>query len=180
MKKQNSVETKILRGLGLLIALSMSISAHAQVFDWNVDSNGNWSVAGNWTPGGGPPNAIDDTANFGTVITANRNVSVNINVTVGQMDFFHDTGNTEYNIVGSNTITFDVSSGNASLTVDMQDRSRITAPIVLNDDLDFFNANTQNFRIQGSVSGTGGITVQGGRLTFQNNNVSSYTGDTVV
>ncbi len=180
MKKLNSVETKILRGLGLLIALSMSISAHAQVFDWNVDSNGNWSVAGNWTPGGGPPNAIDDTANFGTVITANRNVSVNINVTVGQMDFFHDTGNTEYNIVGSNTITFDVSSGNASLTVDMQDRSRITAPIVLNDDLDFFNANTQNFRIQGSVSGTGGITVQGGRLTFQNNNVSSYTGDTVV
>ncbi len=180
MKKQNSVEKKILRGLGLLIALSMSISAHAQVFDWNVNGNGNWSVAGNWTPGGGPPNAIDDTANFGTVITGNRNITVDINVTVGQMDFFHNTGNREYNIIGGNTVTFDVSGGNASLTVDMQDRSRILAPIVLNDDLDFFNANNQNFRIQGSVSGTGALTQQGGRLTFTGGSTNSYTGGTVV
>ena len=158
----------------------LSPMLQAQVFDWNVNSNGNWSTAGNWTPGGGPPNAVDDTANFGTVISNNRNVTVDINVTVGQMDFFHDTGKREYNIVGTNTITFDVSSGNASLTVDMQDRSRISAPIVLNDDLDFFNANTQNFRIQGNVSGTGGITQQGGRLTFQSGGVNSYTGDTVV
>ena len=152
----------------------------AQVFDWNLNGNGNWSTAGNWTPGGGPPNAIDDTANFGTVITGNRNVTVDINVTVGQMDFFHNTGNREYNIIGANTITFDVGSGNATLTVDMQDRSRIAAPIVLNDDLDFFNANTQNFRLQGNISGSGGITHQGGRLTFQSGGVSSYTGDTIV
>jgi len=105
---------------------------------------------------------------------------VNINVTVGQMDFFHGTGNREYNIKGGSNITFDVSSGNASLTVDMQDKSRILAPIVLNDDLDYLNSNNQNFRIQGNISGTGGITVQGGRLTFENGNVSSYTGDTVV
>ena len=137
-------------------------------------------LPGNWTPGGGPPNAIDDTANFGTVITGNRNVTVDINVTVGQMDFFHNTGNREYNIIGANTITFDVGSGNATLTVDMQDRSRIAAPIVLNDDLDFFNANTQNFRLQGNISGSGGITHQGGRLTFQSGGVSSYTGDTIV
>ena len=90
-----------------------SSTLDAQIFDWNLNGNGNWSVAGNWTPGGGPPNAIDDTANFGTVITANRNVTVDINVTVGQMDFFHDTANREYNIIGTNTITFDVSSGNA-------------------------------------------------------------------
>ena len=62
----------------------------------------------------------------------------------------------------------------------MQDRSRISAPIVLNDDLDFFNANTQNFRIQGIVSGTGGIIQQGGRLTFQGGAVNTYSGDTVV
>jgi autotransporter-associated beta strand protein len=96
------------------------------------------------------------------------------------MDFFHGTGNREYNIKGGSNITFDVSSGNASLTVDMQDKSRILAPIVLNDDLDYLNSNNQNFRIQGNISGTGGITVQGGRLTFENGNVSSYTGDTVV
>ena len=180
MKKIKKVEVKILRVLGLLVALSMSVSAQAQVFDWNVNGNGNWSTAGNWTPGGGPPNAVDDTANFGTVISNNRNVTVDINVTVGQMDFFHDTGKREYNIIGTNTITFDVSSGNASLTVDMQDKSRIVAPIILNDDLDFSNANTQNFSIQGNVSGTGGITHQGGRLTFSNGGVNSYTGDTVV
>ena len=127
-----------------------------------------------------PPNTVDDTANFGTVISNNRTITVDINVTIGQMDFFHDTGNREYNIVGTNTITFDVSSGNASLTVDMQDRSRISAPIVLNDDLDFFNANTQNFRIQGNVSGTGGITQQGGRQPSKAVESIAITGDTVV
>ena len=54
-----------------------------------------------------------------------------MNVTVGQMDFFHDTANREYNIVGANTITFDASAGNATLTVNMQDKSRIAAAVVL-------------------------------------------------
>ena len=167
----------------MMFVLSGCLSSilQAQVFDWNLNGNGNWSVAGNWTPGGGPPNAIGDTANFGTVSTGNnRNVTVDINVLVGQMDFFHDTNNKEYNIIGTNTITFDVSSGNASLTVDMQDKSRILAPIVLNDDLDYFNANTQNFRIQGNISGTGGIIHQGGQLTYENGGTNTYSGDTVV
>jgi len=44
MKKIKTVEVKILRTLGLLVALSMGLSAQAQVFDWNVNGNGNWSV----------------------------------------------------------------------------------------------------------------------------------------
>ncbi len=183
MSLKNKVKIRNSHRLGLLLVLSFYLSStlEAQVFDWNLNGNGNWSVAGNWTPGGGPPNAIGDTANFGTVSTGNnRNVTVDINVVVGQMDFFHDTNNKEYNIIGTNTITFDVSSGNASLTVDMQDKSRILAPIALNDDLDYFNANTQNFRIQGNISGTGGITHQGGQLTFENGGTNTYSGDTVV
>ena len=181
MSLKNKVKIRNSHRLGLLLVLSFYLSStlEAQVFDWNLNGNGNWSVAGNWTPGGGPPNAIGDTANFGTVSTGNnRNVTVDINVVVGQMDFFHDTNNKEYNIIGTNT--FDVSSGNASLTVDMQDKSRILAPIALNDDLDYFNANTQNFRIQGNISGTGGITHQGGQLTFENGGTNTYSGDTVV
>jgi hypothetical protein len=37
MKKIKTVEVKILRTLGLLVALSMGLSAQAQVFDWNVN-----------------------------------------------------------------------------------------------------------------------------------------------
>ena len=170
----------ILRTAAFTALVSVSASLYGQ-FTWNLNGNGDWGTAVNWTPvAGAPPNAVGDTANFGTFITANRTITVNLNVTVGQMDFFHSTANREYNIVGANTITFDASSGNATLTVNMQDRSRIAAPVVLIDDLDFTNANTQNFRFQGNISGSGGITHKGGRLTFQGAGTSSFSGDTIV
>ena len=170
----------ILRTAAFTALVSVSASLYGQ-FTWDLDGNGTWSVAGNWTPVvGAPPNAVGDTANFGTVITANRTITVNINVTVGQMNFLHPTPNREYNIVGANTITFDASVGNATLTVNMQDRSRIAAPVVLTDDLDITNFNSNNFRFQGNISGGGGINLKGGRLTFQSGGTSSYTGDTII
>ena len=171
----------ILRTATVTALVSASASLYGQVFTWNLVGDGTWGPAGNWTPAGGPPNAQGDTANFGTIITGNRTITVNLNVTVGQMDFFHDTANREYNIVGANTITFDALAGNATLTVNMQDKSRIDAPVVLTDDLDFTNANTQDFRLQGNISGVGkGINLKGGRLTFEGGGTSSYTGDTIV
>jgi hypothetical protein len=71
---------------------------------WNVDMDGNWSAAANWT--NGVPNGIGVRAVFGSIITQARSVSVNTANTVGRIDF--NSANA-YTISGPSTLTFDVS-----------------------------------------------------------------------
>ncbi|MEX2140107.1 MAG: PEP-CTERM sorting domain-containing protein [Pirellulales bacterium] len=52
---------------------------------WNVDLNGNWSLASNWT--GGEPNAVGVSANFLGAITAARTITVDGPKTVGSLTF---------------------------------------------------------------------------------------------
>jgi autotransporter-associated beta strand protein len=52
---------------------------------WNVDANGNWSLASNWT--GGEPNADGAAANFLGAITAARTITVDGQKTVGSLTF---------------------------------------------------------------------------------------------
>lgn len=52
---------------------------------WNVDANGNWSLASNWT--GGEPNAVGAAANFLGAITAARTITVDGPKTVGSLTF---------------------------------------------------------------------------------------------
>ncbi len=73
---------------------------------WKVDSDGSWSSAANWT--NVVPNAAAAQAIFGNVITAPRIVTVDVPVTVGQIDF--DNVNS-YTIEGSNAVTLDVAAG---------------------------------------------------------------------
>jgi hypothetical protein len=97
---------------------------------WIRDANGTWGTRSNWT--GALPNGIDATANFGTVITGLRAVTVASPVTVGTISF--DNAGASYLINGTGTITMDVSSGAAGLNV-LSGNHVIAAPIALNDDL---------------------------------------------
>jgi hypothetical protein len=95
---------------------------------WNRDFNGNWSTAGNWSPG--VPNVAGAHADFGEVITTARTVTVDVPVTVGRIAF--DNANA-YTLTGSNAITLDSQSGPARIDV-LSGSHAISAPVALADD----------------------------------------------
>src|SRR5439155_9500152 len=95
---------------------------------WNVDGDGNWSLASNWTPSA--PNAAGAIANFGAIIQAPRTVAVDSPQTTGQINF--DNVN-KYTIAGTSTLTLDNSSGGVGITVASGSHD-ITAPLVLAKD----------------------------------------------
>jgi hypothetical protein len=94
---------------------------------WNIDANGDWTGINNWATA--VPNAAGVEAAFGGVITAPRTVTVNSTITVGGL--FFDSAQA-YTIAGSNTLTLDVSSGNAQINV-ANGNHTISAPITLAD-----------------------------------------------
>jgi glucose/arabinose dehydrogenase len=96
---------------------------------WNVDSNGNWSLATNWT-GGTAPNGAGQAATFGSAITANRTVTLDAAQTVGAMTF--DNATAAYTIAGSNVITLDAAIGEARINVTSGSHT-ISAPVSLAD-----------------------------------------------
>ena len=79
---------------------------------WNVNSNGNWSSAANWTIG--VPNSADAVAVFGAIITAPRTVTVDVPITVGRIGFENANA---YRIAGTNTVTLNATSGDAVINV---------------------------------------------------------------
>lgn len=73
---------------------------------WNVDSNGNWTTAGNWSLGSAPdaPGALANFGGGGVTITAPRTVTLNANQTVGTLAF---NSAQSYTVSGANTLTLD-------------------------------------------------------------------------
>jgi hypothetical protein len=78
---------------------------------WNVDANGNWSQATNWT--GSVPNAASAEAAFAGIITQPRTVTVDIPITVGDIEF--DSANA-YTIAGPGSLQLN-GGGQASIQV---------------------------------------------------------------
>ena len=140
---------------------------------WNLNANGNWGTAANWTPAS-VPNGIGASASLLNVITAPRTVSLNVPVTLGNLTF---GGNFAYTIGGTNTLTLDVAAGNAALNVGGTAAHTISRPIVLNDTLVINQNSTGTLTLSGARSGTGGLIKNGtGQVTL--NGVGSFTGQT--
>lgn len=137
--------------------------------EWNVDADGNWSAGSNWL--NGVPNAVGATANFASVISSPRTVTLDGARTVGTINF--NNANT-YTLAGS-ALTLDASSGNASIEVINGDHA-ISAPIGLSDALDLTLATAgDSLDLSGLISGAGGIAKSSpGDLNLGGNN--SFTG----
>jgi len=176
----------------------------ARAGTWNLNGNGNWTPAGNWS--GGAPNGVGDAAIFGTVITAPRTVTLNSGRTVGSVVFDSAHSYTVGN--STNTLTLDVSSGSVTITVNSGSGSAthtISSPLSLNDalivtnnatgllnfDLSSGNAlsgTNRNLTFAGGgditvadpiATGTGTLTKNGsGKLTLSG--VNTFTGKTVI
>jgi hypothetical protein len=132
---------------------------------WNVDSNGSWSSSANWL--GGVPNATGATANFGTIITAARTVSIDAPATVGSINFSSPIA---YAIDGSATLTLSVASGNASIHTAAGSHS-IAAPVTLASDLNVTTDTATSLALTGSLAATGKTIAKAGTGTLQMQNI---------
>ncbi len=96
---------------------------------WNVDSDGNWSVGGNWSSGSAP-NAVGAVVNFLDAISMPRTVTLDEPVTVGMMKFDNANQYTLLSSAASNSITLS-NSGLNSVIESLQGSHVINAPLVL-------------------------------------------------
>ncbi len=188
------------RSLWRLLAISFlavgvaAPQADAQTFTWTGNSNNNWKAAANWSPAGGPPNAIDAVAqwNVGTTgITTNVNTPVTVgSILVNQPD--NGAANLAIKLSSNNVLTFQSSVGNATFinhlapgaTIDGTSTVSLTAPIQLNSPLDvtsgFDLASNTAVTFSGGITGNQTITLGGGgnlQLTAVGN---TFTGQIVV
>jgi hypothetical protein len=95
---------------------------------WGIDADAPWSQGTNWN-NGIVRHTADAQAVFGAAITQPRTVNLDLPVTVGRIDFANING---YTVVGSNSITLDVSGGIAEINVTRGSHT-ISAPVILAD-----------------------------------------------
>jgi hypothetical protein len=149
-------------GVDMIRAVPNLIPAAA----WNVDMDGNWTQASNWTEG--VPNSAGADAVLGGVITAPRTVTVNAPVTVGSLDF--DNTNA-YTIAGTNALAFDETNGEAAIEV-IRGSHTISAPVTLADDTLFtVTPAASNLTMSGGVIGASADLTKAGAGTLTMNNV---------
>lgn len=151
--------------------------------NWITNADGDWGVAGNWSPAT-VPNAADEVANIGTaVLTASRVISLTtVAPTVGTINLvsLNAFGYT-VSSPGTNSVTFKVTSGNASLTSPVTNTAAhtISAPIVLTSDLHITQDSAAMVTISGIMSGGGTVTVNGtSTIIFSGQN--TFTGGLTV
>jgi len=157
-----------------IAAIGWTVPAPAQT--WNLNANGAWGTAANWLPAT-VPNAVGAAATLGTIITAPRNVTIGIPITVGSLDF---AGAFAYTVTGTNTLTFDVAAGNATIGVTGTAAHVILRPIVLNDTLVVNQGSTGTLRLAGARSGAGGLVKNGTGTLLLNTAASTYAGATQI
>jgi hypothetical protein len=118
--------------LGSRLSTFVRLDAQADVSflpaTWNIDADGGWSAAGNWT--GGLPNAAGLSAVLGGVITQPRTVTVDVPTTVSRISFDNTHA---YTLAGASTLTLDSTAGPAEINVTRGSHS-IGAPVNLADD----------------------------------------------
>lgn len=168
-----------------LFASGLAISANAQVVSWTGTVSGNWSDL-TWSTGV-PPDGQGVAVAINNAIAAPITVDLgNTSRTVGSLVIGNST---QAFTVGSGTgaLIFDVSNGNASLTMNASGagtNNSITAPITLTSSLDVFSSPASSTRIMalsGKISGAGALTIKATTGKVQlNNSANDFTGGVIL
>ncbi len=133
--------------------LQVTIAGGANIGTWGVDSDGNWSVAGNWTATTGtmPPRNPGDVATLG-VGSALRTVTLDANETIGGLSFTNPNSFVIAN--AGNTLTLDNSGGGVQVNVTDGTANDIRAPVSLNDKATVSVTSGKSLKVSGTISGT--------------------------
>ncbi|MFZ2282104.1 MAG: autotransporter-associated beta strand repeat-containing protein [Prosthecobacter sp.] len=186
----------------LVLSLLGRVNAqtHSSIGNWTLNNNGNWSLTTNWgnlDGGTDYPSGQDAFANFSTInISANRTITLDVPVTLGDLSIGDSSGGQSYTIQ-SGTLTFNSSGGISTITkTDGGGNDTISSAIVLNNELDITNfdiSNGQGLLLTGVISGgtAGQVTIKfsdvsapgaDGSLNYLylNNGSNSFAGQLVV
>jgi len=164
-------------GFGALLSLvavlvgAWAAGANAQT-TWQQTATGttyNWNTNGNWSPATFP-NAQGATVLWSDTLGA-QTVRLQQGITVGSLTF-GDSGGTNGAVTiatgtGTNTLTFDVAAGNATL-VSQGSANTISTLLSLADSIDV--TTTSNLTLSGVISGAGSINKSGAGTLFLNGN----------
>jgi fibronectin-binding autotransporter adhesin len=145
---------------------------------WNVDANGNWSTAADWTGNPVIPRLPGDTALFG-VGSAYRTVTLDTNVSVASLNFTNP--NSFFIANAGRTLTMTNTSGNLAINVSGGTSNLISAPIILNGAVGVSGTVGSGLIVSGNMSGPGGLNMGGdgtAMLTLSGSN--TYSGATTV
>lgn len=144
----------------LMMAEAGAQTAHSTTGNWTLNNNGNWSTTANWgglDSGSDYPSGQDAFANFSTInISANRTITLDVPVTLGDLSIGDTSGGQSYTIQGG-TMTFDSSGGVSTIVkTDGGGNDTISSALVLNNELDisiFDISNNQGITFSGIISG---------------------------
>ena len=168
------------------LALFVCSAAYASNGSWNVDANGNWSNAANWSPATVPGTAAGDVVSLTNNITAARTITLDgTSRTVGALTIGDPVSSPSFfnytlDASGGAGLTFNNSGSDATLTQtnNTSTSDTISAPLTLTDNL--FVTNRATLTLSGGISGSGkGVTKTGsGTLVLSGSN--TYSGATTV
>jgi hypothetical protein len=109
---------------------------------WNVDSDGTWSNSSNWQ--NGVPNSAGTVANFGSVATSARTVTVDSNQNVGVLLFSSPTSYTIASSGGAINFTSGAARGGINVGAGAQE---ISAPLTQTGSIDIAVANGASLKL---------------------------------
>ena len=166
LMKSNRNNRHLLAAINLAGFAFAAPTAHAATYTWTPLTAGpfNWdnaSAQNNWTSGFA--NAVGDVAIMNGNLSANQTVNLNQAITVGSLTFGDSSGAQTATLATgtAGSLTFDVTSGNASLirTATGTAAATISANITLNDNLAVSRASgtaTSIMTLSGIISESGG------------------------
>ncbi len=147
---------------------------------WIAPGGGSWANSGNWA-GGAIPTIQGDTAGFGTSIgSTTATVTLNGDRTLTGL-IFSTTGGGSYIIASNDGSALTLANYGSPVPVTVSGGNHtISAPMTLNDNLNFSANPGTSLTISGSVNGAGAVTVGGsGTLVITGTN-NTYGGGTTV
>jgi fibronectin-binding autotransporter adhesin len=173
MKPKSTLRSFLFVAGSSLLAIS---SASAATGTWNVDANGLWSAAGNWTPG--VADGAGFIANFTNNITADRTVSLDSDRTINRVNFADSTTSSagswilDNNGTATNNLILSGTTGAATGTVPVIDVAALgsgktaTISAIIEGSYGFTKTGAGTLVLSGANTYTGTTTLSAGTLAL--------------